>query len=154
MIYNKSLSVLCILMEVLSRTHAKGGKAFVISNLALFLVVFRHGRHGKHGSEIVKQVQRPFKVPMVSSQANGDRIPPPPPPPPPRGLEFPVPHLDFSTLPSVVYPAAKMWKQRGNTRARPEPALGLSVEFRVCYPMSPCPGLRNPQTTTTTRQLH
>jgi len=35
------LSVVCILIEVFSRAHAKGGKAFIISSSALLLVVFR-----------------------------------------------------------------------------------------------------------------
>ena len=35
------LSVLSILIDVLSRAHAKGEKALMISNLALLLVIFR-----------------------------------------------------------------------------------------------------------------
>ena len=35
------LSILCILIEVLSRAHAKGEKALTVSALAHLLVIFR-----------------------------------------------------------------------------------------------------------------
>ena len=53
----KLLSILCILIEIVSRAHAKGDKSVVISNLALLLVVFRV-TGGKHGSERVKDFLR------------------------------------------------------------------------------------------------
>ena len=57
------LSVLCILIEIVSRAHAKGNQSVVISNLALLLVVFRV-TCGKHGSERVKDSFSTFKQPQ------------------------------------------------------------------------------------------
>ena len=63
---SNSFSVLCMLIEILSCAHEKGGKGLkTISDLALLLLVLR--LTGRHGKEKVNKYDRLVEIPACPS---------------------------------------------------------------------------------------